>query len=1040
MATTENWLSGIYEISKVINASFELSEIIAVIARETRRFLQFDRLCIGLFEEGTQRLKLYLPVAPTQSPYPDGATIELGGHLLGEAVRTRQPVIIADLRTDGRFPGAQKLLDEGAVSCLALPLVSGARVQGALSVARCELKPFSDAEVDMLLEVAEQTAIAVEHAHLYAAEKKRANHLTIINEVASRVLSTFDLDTLLRQTASLIQHHFAYYDVAIFMTEPQTEQVVLRAQAGAYSDDSVVGYRQGIGVGMVGWAAKTGQTLLASDVAQNPHYIVAFEGERNSRSELCVPIKIGGQTVGVINVESTQVGAFDQIDVTAMETLSDQVAQAIENARLYEEMRYLKELDESILASIPSSIFVLDRDLIIVSVNQRCCQVLQRPREQLIGQHLDSLLTFVGIEHDGFHHTVERVIDDDQREAFPAIAVRLPNGQRRIVDIHLSPVARRTQRRALLFVSDITDRRRAEEEVLREKQKLDDIVSAMGAGLLLLDREATIVWSNKTVDEWFGNGESLVDRKCYAVCRSLSAICPDCNALATFTTGEVHTSSQVVMGGPHGARHYENILAPIRDESGEVVQVIRLTFDVTEHARKVEQVSLLQKLSEAMRGTLELDRLLHLILTCVTAGPALGFNRAVLLLLDDTHTILEGRLGVGPASFEEASRIWRELAERGQTLEDLLALFDQPIAQGDTSMQYVSRQIHIPLDDTQQVPVRAVLDEQVIVVTDAANNPGVSPELHALLGADHFVCVPLVARDLPLGAIIADNIFSGRPILDEDVEMLRTFAAHAGLAISAASAYKKLEEQLNALEEAQDRLVRSERLATVGRLAAHVAHEIRNPLATIGGFTRSVLRTPDSAAKVERNAHIILDEVERLEHILANVMNFSKPGNPILRDRNINDSVEAVCAFHENVFAERHITLHKSLDPCCPMLRFDPDQMRQVLINLVQNGLDSMPDGGELTVLTRVQDDHVEIVVADTGHGMTDEVRESLFQPFFTTKVGGTGLGLSVSQKIAHSHGGDILVQTKPQAGSSFTVCLPIPGQQDGQGEVPPPT
>ena len=156
-------------------------------------------------------------------------------------------------------------------------------------------------------------------------------------------------------------------------------------------------------------------------------------------------------------------------------------------------------------------------------------------------------------------------------------------------------------------------------------------------------------------------------------------------------------------------------------------------------------------------------------------------------------------------------------------------------------------------------------------------------------------------------------------------------------------------------------------------------------------------------------------------------MNFSKPGNPILRDRDINESVNAVCAFHENVFAERHVTLHKALDPACPILRFDPDQIRQVLINLVQNALDSMPDGGELTVMTRVQDDHVEIVIADTGHGMATEVLENLFQPFFTTKVGGTGLGLSVSQKVAHTHGGDILVQSKPGAGSSFTIQLPIP-------------
>ncbi|HRU04707.1 MAG TPA: ATP-binding protein, partial [Candidatus Brocadiia bacterium] len=307
---------------------------------------------------------------------------------------------------------------------------------------------------------------------------------------------------------------------------------------------------------------------------------------------------------------------------------------------------------------------------------------------------------------------------------------------------------------------------------------------------------------------------------------------------------------------------------------------------------------------------------------------------------------------------------------------------------------------------------------------------GVSPSLRSLLWARQCVCVPLIARDDALGVIIADNAFTDHPIGEREVEMLQTFANHAGLAIAAATAYKRLEEKVAELEETRDRLVRSERLAVVGRLAAHVAHEIRNPLATIGGFSRAILRATTNAPKVERNARIILEEVERLEQILANVMNFSKPGTPVLRERDLNESVEALCSFHENVFAERHIVVHKKLDPNCPLLRFDPEQIRQVLLNLCQNAIESMPNGGELTITTRALADRVEVVLTDTGQGMSESVRENLFQPFFTTKVGGTGLGLSVSQKIIHDHGGEILVDSAPGAGSSFTLSLPIPEKE----------
>jgi len=1040
MATTREWLSGIYEISKVINTTLELGEILRVIERETRKVVDFDRLVVAVLEEGGQRLRLYTPERdgsqagnpPPEPHYATTASIGLDEHPLGHIVRTREPLIVADVHQDERFGAADDPVGQGTVSCALLPLVSGDRALGALAFTRARPQPFTDTEVEMLLNVAEQTALAVEHAHLYAAEKKRSNHLAVINEVAKRALATFDLDTLISQTAALIQEHFAYYDVSIFMVDHDNDEVVLKAQAGAYNDVSAIGYRQPLGVGMVGWAAKTGKTLLANDVTRDPHYIVAFEGERASRSELCVPIKIGGEVVGIINVECTEVGAFDQIDVMALETLSDQVAQAIENARLYDEMRYLKELDESILASIPSSILVLDRNLVVVSVNEMCCRVLERAREEIIGERFEKFLQFEPLDSAALRRAIEHVIDADQRASFTAISVRLPNGRERIADVYLSPVARRTQRRALVYINDITDRRRAEEELLREKQKLDDIVSAMGAGLLLLDRDANIAWSNRAMDEWFGGGHSLVGKKCYTACRGRDDRCPDCAALLVFQTGQVQTYTQVAMV-EHQARHFQNILAPIRDESGTPIQVIRLTFDVTDHATAVERLALLHKLSEAMEGMLELDRLLHLILTCVTAGPGLGFNRAILLMVSDDGAYLEGRLGVGPSSHEEAARIWSELSRRAQTLEDLLALFDKPHTPGDSSMQYVAQQIRIPMTATDQAPVRAVLEKRPIVVHDAANDPSVTPELRSLLGTDHFVCVPLIARDVSLGAIIADNMFTGRRIEATDVEMLKTFASHAGLAISSASAYKRLEEKLNELEETQDRLVRSERLATVGRLAAHVAHEIRNPLTTIGGFARAMLRNPHDATKVERNTRIIIEEVERLERILADVMNFSKPGKPILRERDINETIQAICAFHENEFANNNITLRVSLDPDCPKLRFDPEQIRQVLINLFKNAIEAMPEGGELTVMTRALEDRVEVAVADTGHGMSDNILDNLFQPFFTTKLGGTGLGLSVSQKIIHDHGGDIMVRSRPGAGSSFTFWLPIPA--DSQSE-----
>ncbi|NQT53523.1 GAF domain-containing protein, partial [bacterium] len=973
------------------------------------------------------RMRLHEFSPSADAPHPERVLVDLQEHLFGQVVATGDPLVFDDLNASDPLAADPELAARGFVSCILLPLISSDRPLGVIGFFRSRREPFAQEQVDLLLEVAEQAAIAVGRARLYAVEKKRSRQLAIINEVARAALGTFDIDALLHQTAQLIQQHFAYYDVSLFTVDGATHEVVLAAQAGSYDAESVIGYRQPIGVGMVGWTAKTGKTRMASDVGLDAEYHLAFPEEQLSRSELCVPIRIAGATAGVINIECPQVGAFDETDVTAIETLADQIAQAIASSHIYEEVAHLKDLDENILASIPSAIAVVDDELNIQAVNDATCAAVGVARADLVAGHFHDFFHFHVLDPARIRQTVSRVIDHDEVASFPAARITLGTGDERIVDLTIRPVTRTGDRHALIFFNDITERRRAQEEVLRERQKLSDIVSAMGAGLALIDPDHTIRWSNSTLERWFNGGESLVGHTCHEICRLEESPCPDCPVAGALETGETHRTNQPMLV-QHETRHYENVFAPICDAAGKVVQIIRLTFDVTEHVHRVNQLSLLQKLSQAMQGALDLDRLLRLVLTCVTAGPGLGFNRALLLLLNGEGDLLEGRLAVGPASGEEASRIWHDLAMHPLTLgEHMLHLVDQPQDGADASMQAIARQIRVPLSDTTHVLIRTIMDRTPIVVADAISDPAVPEGLNSLLRAPQFVSVPLLAHGRPLGVLVADNIYTGQAITEDQVEMLQTFASHAGAAIAAASAYRRLAEQFQQLEDAQDRLVRAERLATVGRLAAHVAHEIRNPLVTIGGFARSILRDPARLDRVERNAQIILDEVERLEQILANVMNFSKPGNPILRERDLNELIEAVCSFHENLLAERGVELVKNLSPDCPILRFDPDQIRQVFINLVQNAIDSMPSGGTLTIATRSDGSYAIASVADTGQGMDEDVLDNLFQPFYTTKVGGTGLGLSVSHKIIHDHGGDITVRSEPDVGSTFTVTLPLP-------------
>ncbi len=219
----------------------------------------------------------------------------------------------------------------------------------------------------------------------------------------------------------------------------------------------------------------------------------------------------------------------------------------------------------------------------------------------------------------------------------------------------------------------------------------------------------------------------------------------------------------------------------------------------------------------------------------------------------------------------------------------------------------------------------------------------------------------------------------------------------------------------------------AERMASVGRMASHLAHEIRNPLTAIGGFASSIARRHQEDPRTHRNATIIYDEVCRLERTLVNVLDYTRPLRPEKRDVCVNDVVRETVQQFEAQLQDSGVEVHLSLPEDVPSIKADPQMIKQVVINLVKNALDALDGagGGVLSILTGPDgDDGARIVVEDSGQGMTPDVMENLFSPFFTTKIGGIGLGLSVSSRIVEQHGGTIEVQSRPGAGAGFTVRL----------------
>ena len=690
-----------------------------------------------------------------------------------------------------------------------------------------------------------------------------------------------------------------------------------------------------------------------------------------------------------------------------------------------DELDDLRRFAQDIVSSLSSILLVVDNSMTILFANAPFLAAAHAEKRNVVGHKLNehfNLKTADGSPGTGLLRAVTQAIENGQPSRLRRLSELLISHPDRITDITVTAIDFGGVRQVLLVVEDVTEAAYAEGEVQSERAKLNDVVNAMNAALCLIDTDCKIHWQNRTFGLWFGDTFGQ----------------PGLQAFANQMKGDadwieqVFGRSQIIHRNwsvftPHGQRvHFSNIIAKIKSKSGDTVQALVLTQDITEQETRVEQLSLLRELSQILQGTLEAERLYHVILLCCTTGHALGFNRAFLFTRNRTTKTIDAQMAVGPASRDEAFHIWSEISSTTRGLHDLLKGLDKLPKKESMSLFPVIRNLRYTLDDSSEIVVRTVLEKKEQVVTDAHKDPRVSPRFREVFGAAEFVSVPLIVKGAVVGVILADNLYSGRGITDDHVKLMTLFASQAALAIENAETYADLQKSLERLRLTQTQLVQGEKLATVGKMAAHVAHEIRNPLSTIGGFAKSILRKPDNIERVKKSAGVIAEEASRLENLLRGVMDFSRPSAPVLKQGDFNAVVERAFRTQYEQLAARHIHSNLDLDRSIPEIYFDENQVMQILHNLIRNAADSMQSGGALSMRTARDSESVLLAITDTGSGIPPEIIERLFDPFFTTKPDGTGLGLAVSKKIIEDHEGRIDVQSSMGKGSTFTIRFPL--------------
>ncbi len=291
----------------------------------------------------------------------------------------------------------------------------------------------------------------------------------------------------------------------------------------------------------------------------------------------------------------------------------------------------------------------------------------------------------------------------------------------------------------------------------------------------------------------------------------------------------------------------------------------------------------------------------------------------------------------------------------------------------------------------------------------------------------HLYALPLIIEDRILGCFVigADDL------LDQDqTEMLTLFAQEVALAFESAKLQEALKKMVNELKEAKERFSESEKLKTLGEFLARVVHDIKNPLIAVSGLAKRLYNKLPEDYPEKSILKMIVEETNRALSILTDVLSYVR--QPVLKKEpfDINELIDEIVFMESTTLRDKRIVLYKNLDRNIPRVYGDSAQIRQVLLNLITNAIQAMDKGGTLIIRTSCVEvggkKYVKIEVTDTGGGIPPEIVPNIFNPFFTTKSTGTGLGLSTSKKIVELHGGFIECVNNYPVGATFLVYLPV--------------